>query len=206
MTTKKGFTLAEVLITLGIIGFVAAMVMPTLLNQTRGKEFAAAFKKGLSVTSQAVTLNLALDDYDFAGAVQSGAAAATNEATSLYAIFKQRLNTVKIQSTGLGYNIMVKTPTPYTYTGAGDYTFFLNDGMVLTFKQTMANCTEANKCEGFIDVNGRKGPNKESACKDGNVNSTNCEVEIPTDVYPVELYDSKVMPQSEAGKQVMYKH
>lgn len=34
----KGFTLAEVLITLGIIGVVAAMTMPTLINNTKNKE------------------------------------------------------------------------------------------------------------------------------------------------------------------------
>lgn len=31
---KKAFTLAEVLVTLGIIGVVAAMTMPTLINNT----------------------------------------------------------------------------------------------------------------------------------------------------------------------------
>ena len=31
MKTKEGFTLAEVLITLGIIGIVAAMTLPTLI-------------------------------------------------------------------------------------------------------------------------------------------------------------------------------
>ena len=35
---KKGFTLAEVLITLGIIGVVAAMTIPSLINATEGKE------------------------------------------------------------------------------------------------------------------------------------------------------------------------
>lgn len=35
---NKGFTLAEVLITLGIIGVVAAMTLPALVNQTQGKE------------------------------------------------------------------------------------------------------------------------------------------------------------------------
>ncbi len=30
---KQGFTLAEVLITLGIIGIVAAMTLPTLINK-----------------------------------------------------------------------------------------------------------------------------------------------------------------------------
>lgn len=34
---KKGFTLAEVLITLGIIGVVAAMTMPSLIQNHRKK-------------------------------------------------------------------------------------------------------------------------------------------------------------------------
>ena len=34
---KKGFTLAEVLITLGIIGVVAAMTMPSLINNYKDK-------------------------------------------------------------------------------------------------------------------------------------------------------------------------
>ena len=34
MTKRFGFTLAEVLITLGIIGVVAAMTIPTLIAQT----------------------------------------------------------------------------------------------------------------------------------------------------------------------------
>lgn len=51
---NKGFTLAEVLITLGIIGVVAAMTLPALVNRTQGKELEAGFKKSYSVLSQAV--------------------------------------------------------------------------------------------------------------------------------------------------------
>ena len=47
MTKRFGFTLAEVLITLGIIGVVAAMTMPTLMNQTNGAQYKAAYKKTL---------------------------------------------------------------------------------------------------------------------------------------------------------------
>ena len=36
MTKRFGFTLAEVLITLGIIGVVAAMTIPTLIANTNG--------------------------------------------------------------------------------------------------------------------------------------------------------------------------
>ena len=50
---KKGFTLAEVLITLGIIGIVAAMTLPTLINQTQGKELETGLKKAYSVIQSA---------------------------------------------------------------------------------------------------------------------------------------------------------
>ena len=36
---KKGFTLAEVLITLGIIGVVVAMTMPVLISKYRERVF-----------------------------------------------------------------------------------------------------------------------------------------------------------------------
>lgn len=44
---KKGFTLAEVLITLGIIGVVAAMTMPSLVANYEKKRTATAVKKSL---------------------------------------------------------------------------------------------------------------------------------------------------------------
>ena len=53
---KKGFTLAEVLITIGIIGVVAAMTLPTVINETRDKEYAAARKKALATIGEAVRL------------------------------------------------------------------------------------------------------------------------------------------------------
>ena len=76
---KYGFTLAEVLITLGIIGVVAAMTMPTLINRTQNKQLETAFKKAYSVQSQALlytkqslgveNLNLSFADYDAANKV-----------------------------------------------------------------------------------------------------------------------------------------
>ncbi len=42
---RRGFTLAEVLITLGIIGVVAAMTMPSLIQNKQKKELETAFKK-----------------------------------------------------------------------------------------------------------------------------------------------------------------
>ena len=64
MMKKQGFTLAEVLITLGIIGVVAAMTIPTLISNTNGAQFKTAYKKALSTLSQAAIMNVALDDTD----------------------------------------------------------------------------------------------------------------------------------------------
>lgn len=49
----KAFTLAEVLITLGIIGVVAAMTIPILMNNIQNAHFKTAWKKQYSVLSQA---------------------------------------------------------------------------------------------------------------------------------------------------------
>ena len=48
--------MAEVLITLGIIGIVAAMTLPSLINNKKNKELETAFKKNYSVISQALNM------------------------------------------------------------------------------------------------------------------------------------------------------
>ena len=54
---KIAFTLAEVLITLGIIGIVAAMTLPTLIQSNKNKEVEAKLKKIYSVMNQAILLS-----------------------------------------------------------------------------------------------------------------------------------------------------
>ena len=48
----QAFTLAEVLITLGIIGVVAAVILPTVVNNIKDKEYATAKKKVLYTISE----------------------------------------------------------------------------------------------------------------------------------------------------------
>ena len=48
----KAFTLAEVLITLGILGVVAAITIPVLNKQAQDVEYKTAYKKAFSDTSQ----------------------------------------------------------------------------------------------------------------------------------------------------------
>lgn len=49
-----GFTLAEVLITLGIIGVVAAMTIPTLIANSQKNAYAVALKKAYTIINQAL--------------------------------------------------------------------------------------------------------------------------------------------------------
>ncbi len=53
MGSKAAFTLAEVLITLGIIGVVAAMTLPALLQNNKEKARITALKKQYSILNQA---------------------------------------------------------------------------------------------------------------------------------------------------------
>lgn len=50
----KSFTMAEVLITLGIIGIVAAMTLPALVSEHKKKTVEARLKKFYSVANQAI--------------------------------------------------------------------------------------------------------------------------------------------------------
>ncbi|HIT92034.1 MAG TPA: type II secretion system protein, partial [Candidatus Stercorousia faecigallinarum] len=53
-SARSGFTLAEVLITLGIIGVVAAMTMPVLISNYRESVIKNQFKKAYSLVAQSL--------------------------------------------------------------------------------------------------------------------------------------------------------
>ena len=212
---RGAFTLAEVLITLGIIGVVAAMTMPSLMNSTQGAQYKAAYKKALSALSQAVTLNVALDDYNFAQA--SGNSTADG---SIYAILKNRMNVVRTATgTVTGYSITAEagsgTTTAPSTAMSSNYTLFFNDGIVFSFPKAAASCTKDStvgtfsaNCKGFIDVNGEKNPNRLVKCENSDWSATDpnstCTVSSPTDVYPVVFYDQTVLPNSAAARAVLY--
>lgn len=55
---QKGFTLAEVLITLGVIGVVAMLTLPSLLINYKKHETAVKVKEAYSIFSQAIKLSV----------------------------------------------------------------------------------------------------------------------------------------------------
>ena len=212
MTKRFGFTLAEVLITLGIIGVVAAMTMPTLMNQTNGAQYKAAYKKALSAISQAVTLNVALDDVSFADTLAgtAGSQAANTNGASIASLLTSRMNVVKAttaDSNGVGYSIAANGST--LTQAAGNTTLFFNDGSTFTFVGDEAGCTQGqagvtdHPCYGYLDVNGAKGPNKVVKCSSGTTDA-DCVADNPTDVYPVVFYDQTILPNSPAARAVLY--
>ena len=56
---KRGFTLAEVLITLLIIGVVAALTIPSVISNYQQQEFKTGLKKAVSVLNEAIQTNIA---------------------------------------------------------------------------------------------------------------------------------------------------
>jgi prepilin-type N-terminal cleavage/methylation domain-containing protein len=61
---KAAFTLAEVLITLGIIGVVAAITLPTLIQNHQKKTYVEGLKSGISILSQGFRKMLADEGVD----------------------------------------------------------------------------------------------------------------------------------------------
>ncbi len=66
-SARKGFTLAEVLITLGIIGVVAMMTIPTLIANTNSAKYRSQFKKTISTLSQSARMSQFQYGFDYAG-------------------------------------------------------------------------------------------------------------------------------------------
>ncbi len=192
VNSKAGFTLAEVLITLGIIGVVAAMTIPTLIANTNSLKFRSQFKKSISTLSQAGRMAQAQYEFTYGDSSDCRDPEKDNpeEYHSLCSILKGTLQ-------GLTYlgvmDIVDNNPTQdsntkYTIKESSNirvttaYIFQLSDGTILGFGDDAfnANCTlkpgeslttKINKewdngyfCSGFIDVNGISLPNKEVSC------------------------------------------
>lgn len=133
MERKQGFTLAEVLITLVIIGVIAAMTLPSLLGGTNKQEIKTGLQKAVSTLSQAITLHYALTGIDFS----SISGLDTSEDGSLGKFMSSRLNAKSID----GNDVTTQ------------------DGIIYYLSNITQSCTISNPCQITVDVNGRKGPN-----------------------------------------------
>lgn len=153
---KSGFTLAEVLITLGIIGVVAAMTIPVLIQKHQEKVTITKVKKIYSVFSNAYEMSkIENGDYSEWG---------TQDEDAQSTIFADKivpyLKTNKIcghESKGCFPNILYNYVSNKGWfnieTAKGTYKFIMTDGTLIALEER----SEFGKV--FVDVNGFKGPN-----------------------------------------------
>jgi len=192
---KQGFTLAEIMITIGIVGVVAALTIPTLIQNSNSKKFSTQFKKELSTLNQAAISAQAQYDMDY-GSISSesdpstcGSDKFSASQSTMCALFNSTLsakNYMGVYGQAQGY----KTGTTYSFTKttegfdpANFLLYTLADGSIVGFNPNAKRCslesgqtinntvlTDSNglaNCIGFIDVNGVSLPNKEVTCADG---------------------------------------
>lgn len=156
---KQGFTLAEVLITLGIIGVVAAMTLPALQQKLDERANISMLKKFYSEFANAT--NLLINDY---GEPEVWGLR-DNDPTSSQAVldmYKKRLNMTRVCGEGdtgcfsfpvHKYNGVEKI-TAAQYSGWALKSFVLNNGVTVFFDVNNGNFSV------FFDVNGKKKPNR----------------------------------------------
>ncbi|MBO6087089.1 type II secretion system protein [bacterium] len=179
---KKGFTLAEVLITLGVIGVVAALTMPTLIDRYNKKVWVNQLKKSYSIVEQGFQKMMADEEVFDLSNVSVFSALSSNKNVSCSASYTENgeicqpiLQHVKKYFKGeygvLGHDI-------YTFDKSEKLVskdrgiYQLPDGTQIDFY--FSDFASPNDCKtikengghickrlGFsmIDINGKKGPN-----------------------------------------------
>lgn len=195
---KKGFSLAEVLITLVIIGVVAILTVPSITQNSYADEYRAGLKKAISGLNQALAQNYALEGLS--------AQDYTSSEDIVNNIFKKRMNIIKNESNFI--------PTGCTASAAS--TFVTADGIVYCVSAFHSDDTDDqdSACNSYnstgcvssanlstpapaanvwIDVNGVKKPNKITT-----------SASRPKDVYTAIIYAQKVLPYGEATQSILY--
>ena len=222
MKKRFGFTLAEVLITLSIIGVIAAMTVPTLMSSTSEQEYKTGLKKAISTINQAITMQYALEgttlaDYyvnsSTSGANGRATLAATGAPTTdtmsgpmwhpsegiIGAVFNQRMQVVNAT---MDRPHDPKNPT----VKSGNAAIYLPDGMAIEFPpggNTAAKaCQRTDGCMGMIlvDVNGDKGK-----CTVANATALDGKKQVhPSDCFPLVVTPDGVRPGNFVAEQIMY--
>ena len=194
-----GFTLAEVLITLGIIGVVAAMTMPVIMNETRNKQHVVAFKKLYSNFSNAINLFKAdegCDGLDVASCIEGLGYGDDN--CDAFAQVAKKMKYVRTAPDGASASGWVPDTSSNYYgdkvsngygmvnkTGTGCF-YALADGMVLNVD------VDPDAFKVLVDTNGKKGPNRMGkdvhaftvGCGDMDANLVSLCKDTQKDVFP----------------------
>lgn len=157
---KAAFTLAEVLITLGIIGVVAAMTMPSLIQNYQEKATVTKLKKCYSLVSQAYVS--ILNDEGGSDTLQAGDDLEMMEKFGKYLKYQKTCGRNK----GCFPNVTYKSVTGNGYSKWEDDTTdrsraILTDGTLIMFNKSVVPENENYiYAQIYVDINGFKGPNQ----------------------------------------------
>ncbi len=170
----QAFTLAEVLITLGIIGVVASMTLPTLINRNEEKVTVNKLKKFYSTMNQAYLMSVNDNGYANEWHVENGMSENTANQLAQYIVpYLKILKDCGTQSGCFGYSQGIKLLNGNDYSGNNFYTasyyykLILADGSYMFFSaENSEYCKKAlgggytDVCgEVFLDIDGPKGQN-----------------------------------------------
>lgn len=161
----SAFTLAEVLITLSVIGIVAAMTVPNLLKKNNDTQYKAAAKKAYSVAQNAYNLSISENGSGF-GPVTTGTVSYDK-----FNAIKSKLHVIKDCTYGTGSfgkcwatnGVGDPNATPVTCQGFivsfqnANASFITSDGIAWML-YTYSTTTGADYIA--IDTNGTKPPNE----------------------------------------------
>ena len=191
---KNAFTLAEVLITLGIIGVVAAMTIPNLMSNIKAQQYTKKFKKTISTLSQAGRIAQANYGWDYAGVSTQCSSVSGSDSPEEHQTVCALLNgslTGKTFYWGLSSlpNYKITSQTFDSTSSFRDYKnqipiYTLSDGTLIILSwgfgvygsgacsRTIGSNPfhyqgKGNGCYAMIDVNGLSLPNKETSCSVG---------------------------------------
>ena len=162
----RGFTLAEVLITLVIIGVIAAMTIPTLMNNTNKQEYVSRLKKAYSTLSQA-TNRIITEEGNPRGDI-GGWATSTEAVFNMYKKYLSNAKVCGIDTNGCFSGTYLRMDgTTATYDN-NKYTLVIADGTEISMWDAnfSLNCSLSSSgtnhvCQQImVDINGEKGPNK----------------------------------------------
>ena len=173
---KNGFTLAEVLITLAIIGVVATLTLPALMTNTAEQQAKTALKKGINTLTEAAQMSQAIAGFDYASLTETDTE--NSELQSLYGLLATRAS-LDYQKNGKGK--LASYQGEDADSNSENFTVFFRDGAALTYDPALksTSSTGASGTPGtqmmddnlvygipvVYDTNGTKGPNVLSNCK-----------------------------------------
>lgn len=187
---KNGFTLAEVLITLAIIGVVATLTLPALMSNTQEQQAVTAYKKSMNTLNEVAQMNAVVDGFDYSG-VTLNANPSEDDIYTAQGVLTQSLWAMMKSKAQIDQNASITGGIPGGCQNFARQIFF-RDGTVLCYN-TVTNAGRGNAyIQAIVDTNGLKGPNVVSQCSDPScVEKDSKQIR---DEFRITLYGSNAVP------------